>query len=142
MTKMIYETMFDKLVKIGLITASGNLTFTGHTKIENKPYMDLSVDRLCNTEQKTIIISIAHNFVQNGDLMCDPDMEIEINPEYKTVEALTYQLSSMGIYQQVYSEPGKVYPKIKKDLNGFLNQWLSNLINQGFRVKSNIIEVD
>jgi len=28
-------------------------------------------------------------------------------------------------------EPGKVYPRLKKDLNAFLRQWLTNLIDQG-----------
>jgi len=28
-------------------------------------------------------------------------------------------------------EPGKVYPRLKKDLNAFLRQWLTNLIHQG-----------
>jgi hypothetical protein len=65
--------------------------------------------------------------------MADPDMEIRIYPYAGFVEALTYQLDSLGIYQVVYPEPGKVYPKRKKELNKFLNQWLKNLIDQGFK---------
>ena len=34
----------------------------------------------------------------------------------------------MGIYQEVYPEPGKYYQKLKKELNGFLNDWLKNMI--------------
>jgi len=45
-------------------------------------------------------------------------------------EALSYQ-DQFG-YQYVYPEPGKVDIKAKKDLNAFLNKWLTNLINQGF----------
>jgi len=124
--------MFEKLVKIGIIDRNGQPVFKEHVKLVHKPYMDLSVDRLMDDEPKTIRISLAHNFVQNGDLMADPDMEIRIYPYAGFVEALTYQLDSLGIYQVVYPEPGKVYPKLKKDLNKFLNQWLSNLIDQGF----------
>lgn len=47
-------------------------------------------------------------------------------------EALTYQQDSLGVFQEVYPEPGKVDVKLKKQLNQFLNQWLTNLINQGF----------
>jgi hypothetical protein len=144
MQKLIYETMFNKLVKIGLITPDGKLTFKDYVKIENKPYMDLSVDRLYNQDPKTILISIAHNFIQNSDVMSDPEMVIKIHTELKMIESLSYTLSSLGVYQVVYPEPGKVYPKRKKDLNHFLNQWLSNLIDQGFKYKkiNPIIEVN
>ena len=130
---MIYETMFEKLVKIGIITPDGKLNFSGHIKVKNPPYMDLNIDQLCTTEKGEIIISLAHNFIQNGDVMADPDMEIMIHP-HKMIEALTYQLDSLGVYQVVYPEPGKVIPQRKTELNRFLNQWLTNLIDQGFNV--------
>jgi hypothetical protein len=136
MRKLIYQTMFEKLHKIGIIDQRGYPVFKEHVKIVHKPYMDLSVDNLgAGTVENGVPvfrISMAHNFVQNGDLMADPDMEIRIYPYAGFVEALTYQQDSLGIYQVVYPEPGKVYPKLKKDLNRFLNQWLSNLIDQGF----------
>ncbi|MCD4677830.1 MAG: DUF1249 domain-containing protein, partial [Desulfobacula sp.] len=62
----------------------------------------------------------------------DPDMEIRIIPKMKMVEALTFQQDNMGIYQQVYLEDGRYYPKLKNELNNFLNSWLKNLIEQGF----------
>ncbi|MCK9592902.1 MAG: DUF1249 domain-containing protein [Methanoregula sp.] len=124
--------MFDKLQKIGLLDQAGRPVFKEHAKIVHKPYMDLSIDRLSSEHEGTIRISIAHNFIQNGDVMADPDMEIRIYPELKAVEALTYQLDSLGIFQCVYPEPSRVYPKRKTELNRFLNQWLTNLIDQGF----------
>ena len=132
MRKLIYQTMFDKLQKIGLLDQNGIPVFKEHVKIVHKPYMDLSVDRLSSEKEGTLRISLAHNYIQNGDLMADPDMEIRIYPALGAVEALTYQQDGLGIYQVVYPEPGRVYPKLKKDLNRFLNQWLSNLILQGF----------
>ena len=42
--------------------------------------------------------------------------------------ALTFRDGYMGIYQEVYPEPGKYYPKLKKELNEFLNKWLKNMI--------------
>jgi len=50
----------------------------------------------------------------------------------KMIEALSYQLDSMGIYQEVYLEDGRFYPRLKAELNDFLNIWLKNLIDQGF----------
>jgi uncharacterized protein YqiB (DUF1249 family) len=133
MKKLIYETMFDKMQKIGILDNTGHPAFKEYLKIENKPYMALALDRLTTEKEGTIRISMAHNYTQNGDLMADPDMEIRIYPGLKAVEALTYQQDGLGIYQQVYPEPGKVCPKLKKDLNIFLNGWLKNLIDQGFK---------
>jgi len=64
--------------------------------------------------------------------MADPDMEIRIIPKMKMVEALTFQQDNMGIYQQVYLEDNRYYPRLKNELNHFLNSWLKNLIEQGF----------
>jgi len=126
--------MFDKMQRIGILDAEGKLTTGEYTKLENKPYMPLSIDRLPSEKENTIQISMAHNYIQNGDVMADPDMEIRIYPELKAVEALTYQQDGLGIYQQVYPEPGMVNLRRKRELNKFLNSWLSNLIKQGFRV--------
>jgi len=60
--------------------------------------------------------------------MSDPDVEVRINREGKMAEALTFQNDYLGIFQQVYPEPGKYYPKLKKELNDFLNDWLKNMI--------------
>lgn len=143
MRKLIYETMFDKLVKIGLISPDGKLTFGDYVRIDNPPYMPLSVDRLPSEHPGTVQGSMSHNFTQNGDVMADPYMEIRIYPELHMIEALSYQLDSLGVYHVVYPEPGKVYPKRKKELNVFLNRWLSNIIDQGFRYRkiAPVIEV-
>jgi len=128
----IYQRNFNRLVKIGIINDKGELQFKEALKIQKKHYMDLNFDYLEKDEQGDVI-AMAHNYVQHGDVMADPDMQIRIIPEMRSIEALTYQLSSMGIYQQVYPEKGKVYPTVKKELNSFLEKWLINLIDQGFK---------
>ena len=129
----VYETMFRKLVKLGIINQDGSLRFDEYLKLKSGGFMDLNIDHLSHKDDNgSILISLAHNYIQNGDVMADPDMEIKIIPDMKMIEALTYQLDSMGIYQQVYLEDGKFYPKLKAELNDFLNIWLRNLIEQGF----------
>jgi len=66
-------------------------------------------------------------------------MQIRIIPEMQSIEALTYQLDSMGIFQRVYNEDyTKVIPRLKKELNSFLEKWLINLKAQKFKlVKGN-----
>ena len=62
----------------------------------------------------------------------DPDMEIKLDHQNKTAEALTYQDSFT--FRVAYPEPGKINLKAKKELNEFLLQWLKNLKEQGHRV--------
>jgi Domain of unknown function (DUF6908) len=133
MKKMIYETMYNKLVKLGIINQDGSLKFDEYLKLKSGIFMDLNIDHLSHKDdENSIVISLAHNFIQNGDVMADPDMEVKIIPSMKMVEALTFQQDSTGTYQQVYLEDGRFNPTLKKDLNDFLNSWLKNLIEQGF----------
>lgn len=129
----IYERNFNRLVKLGIINQEGELQFKDAAKIKNKSFMDLNLDEL-RKDEHGYVIAMAHNFVQNGDIMADPDMEVRIIPEMHSVEALTYQHDSMGIFQKVYPEPGKVNQKLKPRLNSFLENWLKNLICQGFKL--------
>ena len=133
MKKTIYEIMYEKLVKLGIINQDGSLKFNEYLKLKSGIFMDLNIDHLSHKDDdRSIVISLAHNYVQDGDVMADPDMEIRIIPSMKMVEALTFQQDSTGTYQQVYLEDGRFYPTLKKDLNDFLNYWLKNLIEQGF----------
>jgi hypothetical protein len=98
--------------------------------------MDLHLDILSKTEDE-MRIALSHNYEQNGDSMADPDMEIRVYliPDWPKAEALTYQQDGLGIYQEVYPEPNKVRPKLKTDLNRFLEQWLKNIKAQGHSLK-------
>jgi len=133
MKKIIYEIMYEKLVKLGIINLDGSLKFDEYLKLKSRNFMDLNIDHLSHKDDdRGIVISLAHNYIQNGDVMADPDMEIKIIPSMKMVEALTFQQDNMGIYHQVYFEDGRFNPRMKKELNNFLNSWLKNLIEQGF----------
>ncbi len=132
--KMIYKEIYKKIDRltggINKFCSNGN----GYMKLKSGEMMDLHIDVINWKEDGngTYRIAMAHSFVQNGDLMADPDMEIRIYPDMKMAEALTYQLDSLGIYHQVYPEPGKVNLKLKKELNNFLIQWLNNIEKQEY----------
>lgn len=130
MTKTIYETNYNKLIKL----IPDIMTISEYKKIENGSYMALSIDILQDTPEYRVI-ALAHNSVQNGDVMADPDMQVKIYKKVNAIEALTYQNDFMGVYQEVYTTiDGKqmVYTRLKKDLNKFLGTWLKNLKMQGF----------
>ncbi len=107
----------------------------GHFKIVRKPFMDLNIDYLGKGPNGFPMIAVAHNFIQNGDVMADPDIQVEIvNGELWPV---TYQLDSMGIFQAVYQldDKGKIVgvrSVLKQELLDFLDQWGKTLKDQGF----------
>jgi len=123
-TTGIYSRVYKKLYKI-----FPNLNeIKEYKKLQADNYMDLHLDILHSSEDE-IRIALAHNYTENGDTIASPDMEIRIYPKLEIAEALTYQ-DTFG-YRVVYPEKGKFYPKAKKELNSFLNKWLSNIIQQG-----------
>jgi len=136
---MIYESIYKKIDRLTGGIENFKESEEGYKKLKSGGFMDLSIDLLRNKEHPKggqdghcFIIAMAHNYSQNGDLMADPDMEIAIYPGMKMAEALTYQQDGLGIYQEVYPEPGFVNVRLKRELNSFLNQWLDNLKRQGF----------
>lgn len=124
--KDVHRQIYQLLEELGILEVGEYL------KIKNEPYMDLNVDRLHGN-----VISMAHNYLQNGDVMADPDMTIEIYPDKREAEALTFQNDGFGLWQTVYNydDQGRkvaVRPRLKRELNSFLLQWLKNLKAQGF----------
>ncbi len=75
---------------------------------------------------------IEHYWMNNGDRMYDPYMEFLLDTENETLQAASFENSSMGIYQEVYAENG-YYPQLQKELNSFLSTWLKNISEQGYQ---------
>ena len=135
---MIYITNFKRLQK--LIPDVLDMEPGTAKRLKAPGFMDLTVDCLVRERgEGYMVIAIAHRYEQNGDLMSDPDMELKIHfyavegGEGHAVEALTYQQDGLGIYQRVYPEPGKVAPRLQRELNQFLGMWLRNLLKQGHK---------
>ncbi len=128
MDRKIFKEIFKQLVQIGIIDNDGNMK-AEYMRFEAEGLMDLHVDRLPNN-----MLSLAHNGKLNGDCMADPDVEVWIHADHTDAEAMTYQNDYLGVYQQVYPEPGKFNAKLKTDLNIFLHDWLQNIINAKYQL--------
>nr|WP_325259171.1 LPD11 domain-containing protein [uncultured Oscillibacter sp.] len=88
-------------------------------------------------------LSVSHTYVQNGDLMYDPEMIFRVDREKGTLEPLTFrQDGSIQIYQEVYPEPGKWVPKLRSDLNTFTEGWFKNISEQGYIKKEAVVDRD
>ena len=91
--------------------------------------MPLSIDYLGENR-----ISISHTYLQNGDLMADPDMEFVFDLENKTLSARTFQQDGIGLYQIVENQQGEVVnPDLERQLNSFARQWFDNIQSQDYR---------
>ncbi len=97
----------------------------GYIKLTASGFMDLHIDRLGSHR-----IAMAHNYIQNGDVCPDPDMEIAINHQTKTARPDTYQ--DVYRYDEV-GDSGDV--TLQKSLDSFFQMWLKNLSDQGFAQK-------
>lgn len=132
MAELIYSKIYKRLEKLGI------LKLKQYMKLQSNGLMDLNVDHITSdSEEGSVTIAMAHNYVENGDVMADPDMEIKIFPKMEMAEALTFQQSNPPLYQRVYPEEGKVDTRLKKTLNQFLLEWLIRLEKQDFEIVRN-----
>jgi len=135
------QRIYNRLLKI--FPNLEGMAAGDYRKVVNEPYMPLNLDIL-NDNQYGKVISIAHNYIQSGDVMADPDMQVLISFKKQTAQAMTFQNDGMGIYQEcLFFEDGKLMVRFKllKDLNRFLDEWTKNLIDQGFDEAANAAEV-
>ncbi len=133
--KTIYEKNYERLMKIAPGLEERLLNYKSsdyiYGKSESTGYMDFTLEVL-DRDKTGFYISITHYYKQHGDLVPDPDMEILVRLENKTVEALHFQ--DWMRYHEVYDDKRKrtmVNTKQKDSQNKFLQDWFRNLKNQG-----------
>ena len=119
-----------------------------HIKIENDPYMPLTIERIGdNISIPTgagTLYSLCHYYKENGDLMQDPEMCFIAVDQRDKPEAWTeyyvfpyiFRLANVGFYQEsilfVNGKADKINKAMQADHTAFANQWLVNLQDQGF----------
>jgi hypothetical protein len=79
------------------------------------------------------LISIAHYYVHNGDMMRDPDVVFVIGAD-QHVYPISYRQDGIGIYQEaaiVEDGQWRVRPKMQADIVKFCNDtWFPNINEQ------------
>lgn len=81
------------------------------------------------------VYSIGHYFQQNGDRMSDPEMTFLVNYADGRVYPLSYELSSLGIFQRncQFDDKGElkgIYKKLTNQHKNFANTWMNNIQDQ------------
>jgi|GEM_PF-3724099 len=102
---------------------------------EIKGYDRFSAEINMLDDSGRLVLDLSQTYMQNGDLMSAPRMQVAIDNKRKIAEALNYEAHNTipQVYAEVYPEPGQVNLKEKKSQNDFLLTWTKNLINQGFK---------
>ncbi len=106
-----------------------------YIKIANPPYMPLVVEFVGHGPRGYALVSVAHTYVQNGDVMYDPEMEFEVSADLSTWLPVSYRQDYLGIRQEavwVTDRRIQVVPRLVRDLSQFANGWDRNLRGQGF----------
>lgn len=102
-------------------------------KIDNTDgaFMPVHVDFVWQNEHGRIF-SVAHNYIQNGDVMADPDMTFLVTDQ--GIYPMTFQQDNLAFYQEaigVEEEQVIVYDsKTQADLASFANDWMGNIKKQ------------
>lgn len=110
----------------------------GYMEVTNDPFMALHINYLgkeCGLDK----YSVAHNFLQNGDLMKDPDMMFyDIDNKFlaSSFEQDAFPVSEFSI--ECIDNQFRKKPRLQIKHQAFSNQWASNLKEQGFTKKSKI----
>lgn len=125
MRKTCFRQNYELLQKLGIIDENGIMR-DSYMRFAAEGMMDLHVDNLLYNK-----ISLAHNGIQNGDIMADPDIEVEILREINGARALSFQNDYLGIYHAIEDDTPK---QQKKEINIFLHDWLTNLMNQEYKL--------
>lgn len=100
-----------------------------YLRFESAGFEPLTVEKVGNN-----LVSVMHSFVQNGDVMRDPDIVLLVDNKNKTVSAASYEMSAIGSYEE-YIDFGSyevVNSEGQKSTNRFFRDWMKNIEHQGY----------
>lgn len=122
-----------------------------YLKIVNEPFMPLSMERIGGIYwQDGKLLALAHYYDQHGDLMADPEMcfivvdqreKDKTDMEKVMIVPYLYKQDNMGIYEESLLFKNDVVAHCDANMQLqhvlFANQWLQNIVEQGFLKNGN-----
>ena len=120
------EVIFHRLTE-------GMVELGDHRKVDNAngTFMAVCVE-IIGRSGLGPLVSVAHYYEQNGDLMRDPDIVFWVDADGHAYP-ISYRQDGLGIDQEAaVVENGKwnVKPKMQADITRFANQWMLNVEEQ------------
>lgn len=114
-----YE-MFEKIAS-PLLTNSAY-----YMKYGTPNYMDLNIEIIGDDR-----LAMAHNYVLNGDVMANPDVEFTVDKKNRMLYPQTYQQDSLQYFERVDGDSARA-----RELNHFMHEWLTNVVDQKYKVQT------
>jgi hypothetical protein len=109
-----------------------------HVRFDNGSFMPVAVECVSTTPTGCLIVSIAHYYEQNGDLMVDPEVTFCVTKNDDYVFPTSYRQDGLGVDREcVWWEKEKVFCnfRMQNDLAGFCATWMRNIKQQQFNGK-------
>ena len=107
-------------------------------RLENDPFEPLVIERIAEHQ-----VSVAHYYLQGGDLICDPDIVlftgyaewVPISIQQPTVCLMGRELGGYRVVAELSDDGARVarfYPDGQSEIASFCNTWARNLKAQGW----------
>jgi hypothetical protein len=96
-----------------------------HLQLEHVPYMPLVIERHRRE------VAVMHTFIQNGDVMLDPELVFSL-PTWSPTSITQHPV---GVYRQVtvmVNGRPMINPRLLREREAFARMWAQNLRAQGF----------
>lgn len=114
---------YEKFEAIAAPLLSGDACYI---KYGTPHFMDLNVEIIDDNRY-----AMSHNYVLNGDLMADPDVEFTVDKDNRLLYPESYQQDNLQFYQRVDKDPVAAH-----QLNEFMDEWLNNIQENQYKVKA------
>lgn len=98
-------------------------------------FMPLHIERIGTGPRGYPLLAVSHTYEQNGDLMRDPEIVMEVLLSAKWWLPVSYRQDGLGFFQEVVKgQSGNlvVNSRLVNDLRQFMLLWDRNIRAQGF----------
>lgn len=124
---------FLSLLEIAPVLLNNQISYIRLSAGED--FMPLTIEKIGNNR-----ISVSHHFVQNGDLMYDPEIVYYVDEEKQELRPREYRQDNLGLYQTVENDNGSINMVAEAELSKFSVGWFDNIKTQGYLTERVIYE--
>lgn len=126
----LFQTTIEHLLKSHNLLDRFHSQTDFHVRFDQPNYQRLVIERHGE------MISVAHYYEQNGDLIPDPDVELH----YPSWVPTAITQSIFGYRQKFFERGGKTYvdTRFHREVSAFLALWARNIQAQGWAEKGRV----
>jgi len=132
--KTFFQTTIEHLLKSHDLLEDFQTHAHFHARFDMKGYQRLVIER------HNDLISVAHYFEQNGDLVADPDVELH----YPSWVPTAITQAFFGYRQKFIERDGKTFvdTQFDREVYSFLAMWARNIRAQGWAEGGQVMDAN